>query len=905
MSERFASTVDGAKIKAERAKCDVNGDQIDTTYAKKTEVPDAQIQADWEEGDTSSMAYIQNKPTIPDPQVQANWNQSDSSAVDYIRNKPSIPAAQVQSNWNETNTSSKAFIQNKPNLHSVATSGDYDELENKPHIPEDPVQSDWNESDNTAQSYIQNKPSLATVATTGSYTDLLNKPNIVKGKCHRLLKYASSTVLYDLDTVNTNTESGYAEVLYTDIATWHRNGETFILYETDSNGILDNALVYTLKDYELDGNDFPIVKFNCIYEGVSSTKLVVVTYIKETSGALNRMVMDGQPAEKTITTDDKLATVATTGDYNDLSNTPTIPTQAQADWNESDNSEPSFIQNKPDLSVYAEATDIKDTEISVKVEGAAAAFDSFTLNQSSTKTIEIPAATAGATAALSTPGAMSAADKFKLNGIGNVFLDATASGATDESVLAACVDKEDPNKTYFIKEAVVFIDDEHPDTIISLDRYNIYKYDLSKVVDPTGSFPDNSKYVLVDAASYSAAEIDALLTEEVTEAVDTIKSRILYTMDLGAVRGREQFPGVNQPYCFFTLFSPSMSMNINTNTNIVFGMTDAGQFDSNTFMYIAFYEVDMAHGRMNWIANTSNIADMSDCNTTGVKHLKLHDVAIPFGKESVELRSDKLYYAAIITNKNSIKLLGSHLDGQINCTPSVGRQIQSHYSSSDYTVDRIKTLDGSFGLNDGNELTNTVFVAITNISMTSSEPAAAPFDLVTSFSLVPRHSNEWLGSSADQDEVFQDISPDNNCTITSWSIIDNIPSPSNKTLGKVFTTNFFVVHEDNDPDNPTGTVTTEQIGTNMYRHTYTPNTPITLESSGTYHFPAASYIDPTSQDVILYQYNGHVGRTIIFYKGTFPTEFQSTNNNYPYGCYLYLTGFYEDNGDTVTFECAV
>ena len=45
-----------------------------------------------------------------------------------------------------------------------------------------------------------------------------------------------------------------------------------------------------------------------------------------------------------------LAPVATSGDYNDLTNKPTIPAaQVQSDWDEADNTEPSFIRNKPSL----------------------------------------------------------------------------------------------------------------------------------------------------------------------------------------------------------------------------------------------------------------------------------------------------------------------------------------------------------------------------------------------------------------------------------------------------------------------------------------------------------------------------------------------------------------------------
>ena len=59
------------------------------------------------------MTIIQSKGN-----VQANWNESDTTAPSYIQNKPTIPAAQVQANWNETNSSSKAYIQNKPTIPS-------------------------------------------------------------------------------------------------------------------------------------------------------------------------------------------------------------------------------------------------------------------------------------------------------------------------------------------------------------------------------------------------------------------------------------------------------------------------------------------------------------------------------------------------------------------------------------------------------------------------------------------------------------------------------------------------------------------------------------------------------------------------------------------------------------------
>ena len=123
---------------------------------------------------------------------------------------------QVQSDWNTTDSSSPAYIRNRPQLARVATTGDYGDLINTPpaipvfsgatqsaagtpgQVPApgiedrnrflkgdgtwtdvaspEQVQSDWNENDASSPSYIRNRPQLARVATTGDYGDLINTP---------------------------------------------------------------------------------------------------------------------------------------------------------------------------------------------------------------------------------------------------------------------------------------------------------------------------------------------------------------------------------------------------------------------------------------------------------------------------------------------------------------------------------------------------------------------------------------------------------------------------------------------------------------------------------------------------------------------------------------------------------
>jgi len=69
--------------------------------------------------------------------------------------------------------------------------------------------------------------------------------------------------------------------------------------------------------------------------------------------------VDNLLAAKADTT--SLATVATTGDYDDLLNKPTIPAaQIQSDWTQADNTKVDFIKNKPTLAAVATSGSYSD-----------------------------------------------------------------------------------------------------------------------------------------------------------------------------------------------------------------------------------------------------------------------------------------------------------------------------------------------------------------------------------------------------------------------------------------------------------------------------------------------------------------------------------------------------------------
>lgn len=62
-------------------------------------------------------------PTNPNTDTQANWNETDISSAAYILNKPSIPSAQVQADWNQTTNTEPDYIKNKPSLNFLPLAG--------------------------------------------------------------------------------------------------------------------------------------------------------------------------------------------------------------------------------------------------------------------------------------------------------------------------------------------------------------------------------------------------------------------------------------------------------------------------------------------------------------------------------------------------------------------------------------------------------------------------------------------------------------------------------------------------------------------------------------------------------------------------------------------------------------
>ena len=246
--------------------------------------------------------------------------------------------SQEQSDWTEEDTGSPAYIRNKPDLGVYATKAEVNTgLAGKQDVIPDlaAIRSGAQAGASAVQA-----SDLAAVATTGSYNDLNHLPNLDQYATDQELTAGLATkqdVISDLATIRSGAAAGATAVQPADLDTY-------------------------------------------------ATKVELNTGLSGKQDIINDLstIRSGAAAGATALQPSDVATVATTGNYDDLTNKPSIPAktsdltndsgfitlsdvpaQVKADWNESDSSNPSYIDNKPDLSVYA-TTSAMNTALATK-----------------------------------------------------------------------------------------------------------------------------------------------------------------------------------------------------------------------------------------------------------------------------------------------------------------------------------------------------------------------------------------------------------------------------------------------------------------------------------------------------------------------------------------------------------
>lgn len=286
-----------------------------------------------------------------------------ASLKEYIQEGVSIDADSALSVTSENPVQNKVIttaLNNKvdsSSLASVATSGAYSDLTGTPTIPAAQIQSDWNQTDDSALDYIK------------------NKPNISEG------------VIVDqaYDPVSTNAQSGVAvsEAVSTALSSTYRPAGSVSFANLGQLVVANEGKVYNVNESFTTTIDF-VDGLGATYP--AGTNVVIINVGTTASPEYKYDVLSGFVDLSAYATTASLATVATSGSYDDLSNKPAIPAevtestvsgwgftknegtvvsvnnvtpvngnvalnipaaQVQADWNETDSTSMAYIANKP------------------------------------------------------------------------------------------------------------------------------------------------------------------------------------------------------------------------------------------------------------------------------------------------------------------------------------------------------------------------------------------------------------------------------------------------------------------------------------------------------------------------------------------------------------------------------
>lgn len=277
-------------------------------------------------------------------------------------------------------------------LKTVAFTGSYNDLTDTPTIPAAQVNSDWNANSGVAQ--ILNKPTIPDISTKMDKTNPTGSGDLsINRQVGSNVGAGSAVIGYDcIATGMAAVAGGYQSESNGDFAQANN-------YMTEANGKASTSNGWKTiadSDYQQVGGKFNIADNADTYAEIigngsdannrSNARTLDWSGNETIAGDLyfngNVTALSSQLSAKADSS--SLATVATSGDYDDLLNKPTIPAaQVQADWNEADNTAADYIKNKPSLAAVATSGNYNDltnklsagTNISISAQNEISATD--------------------------------------------------------------------------------------------------------------------------------------------------------------------------------------------------------------------------------------------------------------------------------------------------------------------------------------------------------------------------------------------------------------------------------------------------------------------------------------------------------------------------------------------------
>lgn len=148
--------------------------------------------------------------------------------------------------------------------------------------------------------------------------------------------------------------------------------------------------------------------------------------------------------------------------------------------------------------------------------------------------------------------------------------------------------------------------------------------------------------------------------DEFAAAIAALKSRIIYTIPLGAIDKIEKISmssGTGEIRIHATLFNPNMNQDLNADSNVVLNFGPNYLWVDHLFF--AIYEYDRANRNWVWVANTDEVNN----NLNSIMHFPL--TYRNLAKQSLE--SSHLYLFCVCGNlANEVEVMGNELADNIN-----------------------------------------------------------------------------------------------------------------------------------------------------------------------------------------------------------------------------------------------
>lgn len=266
--------------------------------------------------------------------VQADWDETDPSSDAYIRNKPS-QSVQVQADWNETNTSLPSYIRNKPTIPSgnqllpPATSAD----EDKVLAVDENGDPEWRD----AGSGLMTVAHDTTLTGDGTVANpLAVNTNIIQEK---LTPGTGITITGNTISAAAALTPGNGIQIVGDVVSARVDG-TSIDFDQAGNLSVKSPLVLNGQGTQtvVGGNGMSV-------ENTTTHASTTINY-----GGVT--LSDGTNSD-TFGLDDlqKLNGIQAGAEAN-----------VQSDWNQSNSSADDYIKNKPDLTVFATKSELNDKQ---------------------------------------------------------------------------------------------------------------------------------------------------------------------------------------------------------------------------------------------------------------------------------------------------------------------------------------------------------------------------------------------------------------------------------------------------------------------------------------------------------------------------------------------------------------